>query len=158
VHAAEDDELRLRPGRCLLRQLEAVAGHVRELDDLVALVVVAEDEDPVAQGLLRPAGALHQRRVEASGRSPGQSTPRSDASSRERPSSSRASGVGVTPGISSAVSSCVVVMAAPRRGTVRLRRSDDNTDAVPSFPLVRRDAALVGGRRVTMEGSAARTR
>ena len=55
-------------------ELEGVAGDVGELDDLVALVVVAEDEDPLAQRLLgraRPgdqvgvgrrrqvAGALH---------------------------------------------------------------------------------------------------
>jgi iron-sulfur cluster assembly accessory protein len=49
VHAAEDDELGVRPGGRLAGELERVAGDVGELDDLVALVVVAEHEDPVAE-------------------------------------------------------------------------------------------------------------
>ena len=57
VHAAEDDPLGIRPGRGLLGQLEGVAGDVGELDDLVALVVVAEHEDPVAERRLGRAGA-----------------------------------------------------------------------------------------------------
>ena len=60
VHAAEDDELRVRPGRRLAGQLERVAGDVGELDDLVALVVVAEHEDPVAERRLGRAGPLDQ--------------------------------------------------------------------------------------------------
>ena len=63
VHAAEDDVGGLRAGRRLLGELERVAGHVGELDDLVALVVVAEHEQPVAQGRLGGAGAFDQRRV-----------------------------------------------------------------------------------------------
>jgi hypothetical protein len=57
VHAAEHDVRRVRPCRSLLGQLEAVAGHVCELDDLVALVVVAEHEHLVAEGGLGAAGA-----------------------------------------------------------------------------------------------------
>ena len=49
VHAAEDDELRLGTGRGVAGQLEGVAGDVREPDDLVALVVVAQHEHPLAQ-------------------------------------------------------------------------------------------------------------
>ena len=52
VDAAEDDELRVRARGCVAGQLEGVAGDVGELDDLVPLVVVAEDEDPLAQRLL----------------------------------------------------------------------------------------------------------
>ncbi len=63
VHAAEDDELRLGASGGLLGELEAVAGDVGELDDLVALVVVPEHEDPVTQSGLGRAGALHQGRV-----------------------------------------------------------------------------------------------
>ena len=55
VHAAEDDVLGLRARRGLLGELEGVTGDVGELDDLVALVVVAEDEDPVAERRLRRA-------------------------------------------------------------------------------------------------------
>ena len=57
VHAAEDDPLGIRPGGGLLGQLEGVTRDVGELDDLVALVVVAEHEDPVAQRRLGRAGA-----------------------------------------------------------------------------------------------------
>lgn len=63
VHAAEHDVLGLRAGRRVPGQLEGVTGHVRELDDLVALVVVAEHEDLVAELLLRRAGTLDQVRV-----------------------------------------------------------------------------------------------
>ena len=48
------------PGGRLARELERVAGDVGELDDLVALVVVAEHEDPRAQRLLGREGARHQ--------------------------------------------------------------------------------------------------
>ena len=44
------------PGRGLLRELERVAGHVGELDDLVALVVVAEDERPARPARPWPRG------------------------------------------------------------------------------------------------------
>ena len=67
VHAAEDDELRVGPGGRLLRELEAVAGDVGELDDLVALVVVAEHEDPVAQRGLGGAARADQVRVGGGG-------------------------------------------------------------------------------------------
>ena len=60
VHAAEDDVLRVRPGGRLLGELEGVAGDVGELDHLVALVVVAEHEDPVAERGLGGAGPLDQ--------------------------------------------------------------------------------------------------
>ena len=63
VHAAEDDVRRVRPGRSLLRQLEAVAGDVGELDDLVALVVVTEHEHRVAERRLGLARASHQAGV-----------------------------------------------------------------------------------------------
>ena len=49
VHAAEDDVLRLAAARGRARQLQRVAGVVGELDDLVALVVMAEDDDAVAE-------------------------------------------------------------------------------------------------------------
>ncbi len=67
VHAAEDDVLGLRTRRRVPGELERVAGHIRELDDLVALVVVPEDEDLLAQLLLGRAGALHQVRVGGGG-------------------------------------------------------------------------------------------
>ena len=53
VHAAEDDVLRLRSGGRVAGQLERVAGHVRERDHLVALVVVTEHEHPLLEPLLR---------------------------------------------------------------------------------------------------------
>ena len=79
VHAAEDDELGVRPGRGLAGELERVAGHVGELDHLVALVVVAEHEHAVAERGLGGAGAGDQVGSLGAGSSPGQSTPRSDA-------------------------------------------------------------------------------
>jgi hypothetical protein len=58
VHAAEDDVLGggLRGGQA--RQLQRVAGEVGELDDLVALVVVAEDDDALAERPLRGGDPL----------------------------------------------------------------------------------------------------
>ena len=77
VHAAEHDVLGVGPGRRLAGQLERVAGHVGELDDLVALVVVAEHEHPVAERRLRGRGARPTRSGSlGGGSSPGQSTPR----------------------------------------------------------------------------------
>jgi hypothetical protein len=49
VHAAEHDEVGLGVGRHALGQLVRVAGVVGELDDLVALVVVAEDDEASAE-------------------------------------------------------------------------------------------------------------
>ena len=63
VHTAEDDVRRVRPRGCLLGQLEGVTGDVGELDHLVALVVVAEDEDPVPERGLGGAGPLDQAGV-----------------------------------------------------------------------------------------------
>ena len=101
VHAAEDDVRRLRAGGGLAGQLERVAGDVGELDDLVALVVVAEHEDPVAERRLGRAGPASTRSgSEAAGRSPGHSTPRSLTGSRPRPSSSRSTEVVVMSGTS----------------------------------------------------------
>ena len=60
VHAAEDDVLRLRPRSGVARELERVAGDVGELDHLVALVVVPEHEDLLAEPLLGPARPSHQ--------------------------------------------------------------------------------------------------
>ena len=48
------------PGRRVAGELERVAGDVGELDDLVALVVVAEHEDPLAERLLGGPGARDQ--------------------------------------------------------------------------------------------------
>ena len=58
VHAAEDDVLRLRSLRRVLRERERVAALIRELDDVLALVVVAEDDEPAAELLAGDADAL----------------------------------------------------------------------------------------------------
>ena len=63
MHAAEDDELSLRPGRRVAGQLERVTGHVGELDDLVALVVVAQHEDAPPQCRLGRPGPLDEAGV-----------------------------------------------------------------------------------------------
>ncbi len=60
VHTAEDDVLGLRARGRVPGQLEGVTRDVRELDDLVTLVVVAEDEDLVAEPGLGGAGTLDQ--------------------------------------------------------------------------------------------------
>ena len=57
VHAAEDDGLGVGPGEGGVGQLEGVAHEVGVLDDLVALVEVAEDHGAVAQLLLGGADA-----------------------------------------------------------------------------------------------------
>ena len=49
VHAAEDDGLGVGPGQRRVGELEGVAHEVRVLDDLVALVEVAQDDGAVAQ-------------------------------------------------------------------------------------------------------------
>ena len=63
VHAAEDDVLGLGTGGSLAGELERVAQHVGELDDLVALVVVTQHEQLVAERLLGAAGAVDEVRV-----------------------------------------------------------------------------------------------
>ena len=50
VDAAEDDVVSLMLPGGVLRELERVAGDVGELDHLVALVVMAEDDEPIAEG------------------------------------------------------------------------------------------------------------
>ncbi len=52
MHAAEDDELRLALAGGGARELQRIAGEVGELDDLVALIVMAEDDQPIAERLL----------------------------------------------------------------------------------------------------------
>jgi hypothetical protein len=64
----------------VLRQLEAVAARVGELDDLVALVVVAEDEDLVASAA-RAARARSTSAGSGRGTCPGQIVPRSASGS-----------------------------------------------------------------------------
>ena len=49
VDAAEEDVLGVAATGGLLRELEGVAAEVGELDDLVALVVVAEDDELLAE-------------------------------------------------------------------------------------------------------------
>src|SRR5665647_2472269 len=63
VHAAEDDVCRLRACGRFLGKLEAVARHIGELNDLVALVVVAEDEDLFAEGSLGDPCTFDQTRL-----------------------------------------------------------------------------------------------
>ena len=60
VDAAEDDEVGLRAVGRELGQLEGVAGEVGVADDLVALVVVAQDDEPAVQLRLRGDDALLQ--------------------------------------------------------------------------------------------------
>jgi hypothetical protein len=57
VHAAEDDVLRLAALRRVLGEGERVAALIGELDDVLALVVVAQDDDVVAERLARRADA-----------------------------------------------------------------------------------------------------
>ena len=53
VHAAEDDELGFGMLRHLAGEAERIAGVVGELDHLVALIVMAEDDQPAAERRLR---------------------------------------------------------------------------------------------------------
>ena len=95
VHAAEHDVRRVRPGRGLLGQLERVAGDVGELDDLVALVVVAEHEHLVAErGLGQPGPAPPGRGRTARAGRPGTRRRARWPGHGRVPSSSRAAGVG----------------------------------------------------------------
>ena len=60
MHAAEDDELGVGVLADLAGELERVAGVVGELDHLVALVVMAEDDEATAElGLRRGDAAVH---------------------------------------------------------------------------------------------------
>jgi len=63
VHTAEHDVGGVRAGGRLAGELEGVPGDVGELDDLVALVVVAEDEHLLAEGGLRGAGPFDEAGV-----------------------------------------------------------------------------------------------
>ena len=58
MHAAEDDELGVGMGGHLTGQLERIAGVVGELDDFVALVVMAEDDGAAAEARFRRGQAL----------------------------------------------------------------------------------------------------
>jgi hypothetical protein len=49
VHTAKDDELGFPPARRETRQLQRVAGVVGKLDDLVALVVMPQDNEALAE-------------------------------------------------------------------------------------------------------------
>jgi hypothetical protein len=49
MHAAEQDVLGVATCRRQLTELERIAPEVGKLDDLVALIVVAEDDQPVAE-------------------------------------------------------------------------------------------------------------
>ena len=60
MDAFEDDELRFGVRGRLLGELEGISGDVRELDDLVTLVVVAQEEDPVSQRGLGRGGPSHE--------------------------------------------------------------------------------------------------
>jgi len=63
MHAAEDDELRIGSGCGVASELEGITGDIGELDDLVALIVMTEDEEPIAQGSLRSPRPLDECRV-----------------------------------------------------------------------------------------------
>ena len=52
VHAAEDDVLRLRARGGRLGELERIAAEVGVADHLVALVVMAEDHEPLPERTL----------------------------------------------------------------------------------------------------------
>ena len=57
VHAAEDDELGVGMLADLARELVGIAGVVGELDHFVALIVMAEDDEPAAERRLRGGDA-----------------------------------------------------------------------------------------------------
>ena len=97
VHAAEHDELRLRAGRRLAGELERVTGDVGELDDLVALVVVAEHERPGRRAPpWRPGPARPGRGRRRRAASRGSRRPRSERGSVPRPRTSSGRSVVVT--------------------------------------------------------------
>ncbi len=57
VHTAEDDELGLGVLRHFAREAERIADVIGELDDLVALIVMTEDDEPAAERRLRGGDA-----------------------------------------------------------------------------------------------------
>ena len=63
VHAAKDDELGVGVLADLPCQLVGIAGVVGEFDHLIALVVVAEDDEPAAQRRLGGRDAAVHFRV-----------------------------------------------------------------------------------------------
>jgi len=67
VHAAKDDELGVGAVCRVACQLERVAGHVGKLNDLIALIVVSQDENALSQGLLGYAGALDESGIGSRG-------------------------------------------------------------------------------------------
>ena len=133
VHAAEDDELRLGPARGVPRELEGVAGHVGELDDLVALVVVSQHEQPVTQRSLAARARSTSVGSEAAGRSPGHSTPRSALRSLPLPSGRRGRSMMLT---------CAIV----GRGTQANRGEADGTTRRRALRRTGRRAGLADGR------------
>ena len=63
MHAAEHDVVGVGPAGDLAREPERVAGVVGELDHFVALIVVAEDDEPVAERRARRGDARVHLRV-----------------------------------------------------------------------------------------------
>ena len=51
MNAAEHDKVGLGPAGCLPGKLEGIACEVRELDDIVPLVMVPEDQQPLSETL-----------------------------------------------------------------------------------------------------------
>ena len=108
------------PGGRLAGQLERVAGHVGELDDLVALVVVAEHEHPVAERRLRGAARAPpgRGRRRPAGR-PGTRRRARSRGSLPRPSSSSA--VAVSEGSTQVEVTCPMVPQRGRRAAASQR-------------------------------------
>ena len=70
MHAAENNELRL--WSCgLLGELERIPGDIGELNDLVTLIVMSQDEEPVAECLLGCQGTRDKIGVGRRGEIPG---------------------------------------------------------------------------------------
>ncbi|CAB4537791.1 unannotated protein [freshwater metagenome] len=67
VHAAKHDVWSIRVRGCELRKLERVAGDVSKGDDVIALIVVPENEHLITQSSLRGSGSLDQVRVTSRG-------------------------------------------------------------------------------------------
>ena len=160
----------VRPGRRVAGELERVAGDVGELDDLVALVVVAEDEHPVAErrlGRPRPARPGRgrsaragrrgsRRRARRRGRCPGRAAaarPRCPDGFRERRHSSDRRTAGRARSASRA-SSCDLRRLASRARpglSGQVRRHADRASRRPrrSPPA---GAAARAGRRASTAG------
>jgi hypothetical protein len=66
MHAAKDYELRRVALRAELRELEGVARYVRMTDHVVALVVMTENDESLAEHAPRPLDALVQLRIRQS--------------------------------------------------------------------------------------------